>query len=161
MRTCPQCLNRFQCAPAELSFEVSRRCLYCRYCFLHTSQLVRLFPRGEILIQDTDSDDFTEENLVDNDWDDDEFLDEALVSYNSQTHNIQSLRNISLAKTTHQPTIIEYSLLANTDETSCSICIQNLAARDHCGKLLCNHKCHHVCISTWWRVNPTCPVCRK
>ncbi len=49
-----------------------------------------------------------------------------------------------------------------SNETQCTICMDNLNNNDQVIKTLpCTHAFHTACINTWLKQNPTCPVCRS
>ena len=46
-------------------------------------------------------------------------------------------------------------------DTSCGICLDNYSKGDEIVQLPCLHFYHAKCINAWFKVNNTCPVCRK
>jgi hypothetical protein len=49
-------------------------------------------------------------------------------------------------------------LLSNIQNEECCICLD--IGENTWSMLLCGHKFHEKCITTWLRVNQTCPICR-
>ena len=41
---------------------------------------------------------------------------------------------------------------------TCSICLEDILFGDH--TTLCQHIFHLSCLTTWLKINPTCPMCR-
>jgi len=48
-----------------------------------------------------------------------------------------------------------------TDETTCSICMEDFEADTKIRKISCCHLFHTKCLDTWLSENYKCPVCRK
>ncbi|XP_027199401.2 uncharacterized protein LOC113793552 [Dermatophagoides pteronyssinus] len=50
---------------------------------------------------------------------------------------------------------------AETDQTSCVICICDFEAKQNLRVLPCHHEFHARCIDKWLKTNRTCPICRR
>jgi len=47
------------------------------------------------------------------------------------------------------------------EETTCPICLSEMAVGDSIRTLHCAHTFHQPCVDEWLRVNANCPTCRK
>ena len=46
-------------------------------------------------------------------------------------------------------------------ESNCKICLMDYEMEQPITYLPCIHSFHEICIKTWIKANPNCPVCRK
>jgi len=51
-------------------------------------------------------------------------------------------------------------VIHNDDPAPCSICLCDITIGNKSVILNCKHSFHHPCISEWFRINPSCPLCR-
>ncbi|CAD8073739.1 unnamed protein product [Paramecium sonneborni] len=59
--------------------------------------------------------------------------------------------------------LIKYSPNLIEGNPECKICMQTYQLEDEVLKLPCHesHNFHYICISAWFKVNLSCPICRK
>jgi hypothetical protein len=50
---------------------------------------------------------------------------------------------------------------ASGSETTCPICLSEMAVGDTIRTMRCQHMFHQACVDEWLRVNANCPTCRK
>jgi Ring finger domain len=51
-------------------------------------------------------------------------------------------------------------VIHNDDPAPCSICLCDITIGNKSAILNCKHSFHHPCIFEWFRINPSCPLCR-
>ena len=69
-----------------------------------------------------------------------------------------AIKDIRKNNITHPITLPTQLAEVVLDGEECSICYD---AHEHCIELQCRHKFHEICIETWRRISPTCPICRS
>lgn len=59
--------------------------------------------------------------------------------------------------------LAQTSSIANEEQIGqqCVICMDNIQENQECISLTCNHVFHTSCITQWFRINSTCPLCRS
>ncbi|KAJ7549195.1 hypothetical protein O6H91_07G045000 [Diphasiastrum complanatum] len=50
---------------------------------------------------------------------------------------------------------------SNEEEARCCICLCAFQSGETVFQLSCNHQYHKVCIETWRRIDPRCPLCKQ
>jgi hypothetical protein len=56
---------------------------------------------------------------------------------------------------------IDEKLCKSLEDLECSVCLKNFEIKDTICITKCNHNYHKECISKWFELNNTCPLCRK
>lgn len=66
-----------------------------------------------------------------------------------------------LTRQNPSPSVFELPVVIhNADPGPCSICLCDIEIGNKAAVLNCRHSFHHFCISKWFQINPSCPLCR-
>uniref|UniRef100_A0A1B0BMB3 RING-type domain-containing protein n=1 Tax=Glossina palpalis gambiensis TaxID=67801 RepID=A0A1B0BMB3_9MUSC len=66
-------------------------------------------------------------------------------------------RSVQIKKLSSYPYNSE---IRRSDQTFCSVCLENFEFKQTVRKLGCSHEFHSQCVDKWLILKPTCPLCR-
>ncbi|KAH7512903.1 hypothetical protein FEM48_Zijuj12G0139500 [Ziziphus jujuba var. spinosa] len=84
-------------------------------------------------------------------------LDEALTLPQDLIHHQN--QKISTSETLAAIDITTNGV-TNDDRHVCSVCMESFKAGESCKQVACGHVYHQSCISTWFFLHNSCPLCR-
>lgn len=93
-------------------------------------------------------------------------LDEALTLPQDLSHH-DDHRNQKKSTSESTLAVIDITTVSNTkgvesdnDHQACSVCMERFKAGESCKQVACGHVYHQSCISTWFFLHDSCPLCR-
>ena len=77
------------------------------------------------------------------------------------TEHVTQIRHTDIDIEIEQSYDIVNYIITTTNNTTCSICLEEQKINENWSKLLCEHEFHKKCIRDWLTINNVCPVCRR